>query len=147
MKVKYKIGYATGVFDLFHIGHLNLLRSAKEYCEFLIVGVSIDEIVTYKANKPVIPFSERIKIVEAIKYVDKAVPQVELDKYKAWKEIGFNVLFHGDDLKDDPIWEVYEDKLKKEGVDIIYIPYTKDVSSSLIRHKIIDEIKPNIKDI
>lgn len=140
MSKKYHLGYTTGVFDLFHIGHLNLLRNAKEYCDRLIVGVSVDEIVTYKKYKPVIPFEERIKIVESIKYVDEVVPQVDLDKYTAWRNIGFDVLFHGDDLKNDLLWINYEAKLKNEGVDLIYLPYTEGTSSTAIREKIKKEI-------
>ena len=140
MAAKYHLGYTTGVFDLFHIGHLNLLKKAKEYCDYLIVGVSVDEIVTYKNSNPVIPFEERIEIVRAIKYVDEAVAQTNLDKYEAWKKLGYNVLFHGDDLKNSMLWLKYEEKLREEGVDLIYLPYTKGVSTSMIR----DRIKKNI---
>ena len=140
MNKKYHLGYTTGVFDLFHIGHLNLLRNAKEYCDYLIVGVSVDEIVTYKKYKPIIPFAERIKIVESIKYVDEVVPQLDLDKYSAWRDIGFDVLFHGDDLKNDLLWMDYEAKLKNEGVDLVYLPYTEGTSSTAIREKIKKEL-------
>ena len=109
MAARYHLGYTTGVFDLFHIGHLNLLKKAKEYCDYLIVGVSVDEIVTYKNSNPVIPFEERIEIVRAIKYVDETVAQTNLDKYEAWKKLGYNVLFHGDDLKNSMLWLKYED--------------------------------------
>ena len=136
MAAKYHLGYTTGVFDLFHIGHLNLLKKAKEYCDYLIVGVSVDEIVTYKNSNPVIPFEERIEIVRAIKYVDEAVAQTNLDKYEAWKKLGYNVLFHGDDLKNSMLWLKYEEKLREEGVDLIYLPYTKGVSTSMIRDRI-----------
>ena len=97
---KYKVGYTTGVFDLFHIGHLNILQKAKEQCEYLIVGVSTDELVQeYKNKTPIIPYEERKRIVEAIRYVDKVVPQVNMNKREAWEREKFNALFHGDDWK------------------------------------------------
>ena len=93
----YKVGYTTGVYDLFHIGHLNIIKRAKELCDYLIVGVSTDEVVeNYKHKSPIIPFEERIAIIEAIKYVDKVVPQVSMDKYEAWKQYKFDAIFHGD---------------------------------------------------
>ena len=97
---KYKIGYTTGVYDMFHIGHLNILKNAKEQCEYLIVGVSTDELVLdYKGKIPIIPYEERCVIVEAIKYVDKVVPQFTMDKLEAWKNLHFDVMFHGSDWK------------------------------------------------
>ena len=100
MKKKYKIGYTTGVFDMFHIGHLNILRRAKEQCDYLIVGVSTDELVRdYKNKTPIVPFEERKAIVDAIKYVDEVVPQTSMDKFEAWKKLHFNAIFHGDDWK------------------------------------------------
>ena len=138
---KYHLGYTTGVFDLFHIGHLNLLKKAKDHCDYLIVGVSIDEIVTYKKYKPVIPFEERIEIVKSIKYVDEVVAQTNLDKYEAWKKIRFDVLFHGDDLKNSLLWNEYERRLREEGVDLIYLPYTKGTSTTIIRNRIMNDVK------
>lgn len=133
-KKKYKIGYTTGVYDLFHIGHLNLLKRAKEQCDYLIVGVSTDEIVEeYKHKKPVIPYEERIEIVKAIKYVDKVVPQTSMDKYKAWEKEKFNVIFHGDDWKNTDMYNEMERKLKEVGVDFVYFPYTKSTSSTMIK--------------
>ena len=127
-----KIGYTTGVFDLFHIGHLNLLRKAKEQCDYLIVGVSTDELVSYKHKQAVIPFEERKQIVGAIKYVDEVVAQENMDKMAAWERLHFNVMFVGDDWKGTPKWDEYERQFKEVGVEIVYFPYTKGTSSTLI---------------
>ena len=129
----YKIGYTTGVYDLFHIGHLNLLKQAKEHCEHLIVGVTVDELVSYKGKSAVIPFEERMAIVGAIRYVDQVVPQTDLDKVKAWEMYHFDVLFVGDDWKGKPNWVRYEKELAEKGVDVVYFPYTKGTSSTKLR--------------
>jgi glycerol-3-phosphate cytidylyltransferase len=130
---KYKKGYTTGVFDLFHIGHLNILKRAKEQCEYLIVGVSTDEVVQgYKKKTPVIPFEERIAIVEAIKYVDKVVPQTSMDKFEAWEKLIFDAIFHGDDWKGSKMYEEIEKKFSAVGVDMVYFPYTKGTSSTVL---------------
>ncbi len=134
---KYKIGYTTGVFDLFHIGHLNIFKRAKRQCEFLIVGVSTDELVMeYKNKCPVIPHNERIEIVESIKYVDKVVPQIDRDKFAAWEKFKFEVMFVGDDWKGSPLFIEVEKKLQQVGVEIVYLPYTPGVSSTLVKQKI-----------
>lgn len=134
---KYKVGYTTGVFDLFHIGHLNILRRAKEQCDCLIVGVSTDELVqTYKHKLPVIPFSERIQIVEAIKYVDKVVPQISMDKMQAWKELRFDAMFHGDDWKNSPMYNTYEKQFAEVGVSIVFLPHTQGTSSTEVAKKL-----------
>lgn len=133
---KYKIGYTAGVYDLFHVGHLNLLKRAKEQCEYLIVAVTVDELTSYKHKTAVIPFEDRIQIVEAIRYVDKAVPQVSMDKMAAWEKYHFDVMFVGDDWKGTEKWNKLEDEFKKKGVDIVYFPYTKKVSSTMLREKI-----------
>lgn len=130
---KYKIGYTTGVFDLFHIGHLNILKRAKEQCEYLIVGVSTDEVVEgYKNKTPIIPFSERIAIVESIKYVDEVVPQTSMDKYEAFKLLKFDAIFHGDDWKGSKLYLEMERKLQAAGVRTVYFPYTRGTSSTLL---------------
>ena len=128
-----QIGYTAGVFDLFHIGHLNLLKNAKGLCDKLIVGVSVDELVAYKYKRAIIPFEERIEIIRSIKYVDAVIPQEEIDKYKIWEKIKFDILFVGDDWHQTESWEVMEENLKNVGVRVIYFPYTKGVSSSLLR--------------
>lgn len=134
------IGYTTGVFDMFHIGHLNLLRRAKENCDYLIVGVSTDENVEdYKHKKPVVSFNERVAIVESIKYVDKVVPQMSMDKYKAWENLRFDRLFHGNDWRGSNMYNEIEKKLQSVGVEVIYFEYTKGTSSSLLKKKLTEE--------
>lgn len=131
------VGYTTGCFDMFHIGHLNLLRAAKEKCDYLIAGVNTDELVlSYKNKIPVIPFEERIKIVEAIEFVDKAVPVTERDKFAAWQKYKFDVCFVGDDWKGSEIFNETEKKLALVGVRMEYLPYTKGISSTILRKKI-----------
>ena len=137
-KKKTVIGYTAGVFDLFHIGHLNILRSAKSMCDKLIVGVTNDELVSYKNKKAFIPHHERMEIVNNIKCVDSVVSQDEIDKFEAWKRLKFDVLFVADCWYNTPSWIEYEKKLSKVGVKVIYFPYTKTTSSTKIR-KIIDK--------
>lgn len=128
---KYKIGYTTGVYDMFHIGHLNILKRAKEQCEYLIVGVSTDELVEqYKHKHPVISHDDRMEIVKAIRYVDEVVPQVSMDKVAAWEKIRFDVLFHGDDWKGSNIYNETEEKLKTLGVETVFLPHTDGISST-----------------
>lgn len=127
------IGYTTGVFDMFHIGHLNILKKAKENCDYLIVGVSTDELVNkYKHKYPIIPFKERIEIVKAIRYVDEVVPQVDMDKYAAWERLKFNRLFHGNDWQGSPMYNKLEEQFRKVGVEIVFFPYTEGTSSTLL---------------
>lgn len=136
------IGYTTGVFDMFHIGHLNIIEKARQNCDYLIVGVSTDELVqTYKHKKPIIPFEERIKIVQAIRYVDKVVPQTTMDKYEAWKSLRFNVLFHGNDWKGSAMYDELERKFSKVGVRIEFFPYTTGTSSTLLCEVLNKELK------
>ena len=126
------IGYASGVFDLFHIGHVRLLKNAKSMCDRLIVGVSSDELVVYKKKKPVIPFDERIQVVRACRYVDAAVPQNNLDKVDAYLRYKFDLLFVGDDWYESNKWKQYEARLSKSNVKVIFFPYTLTTSSTLI---------------
>lgn len=132
--MKKVVGYTTGVFDLFHIGHLNLLKNAKQNCDYLIVGVTIDELVSYKGSKAVIPFEERIQIVEAIKYVDEVVVQSSMDKMEAWKRLRFNKMFVGSDWKGTEKWNNFEKEFAKVGVVIEYFPYTKGTSSTHLKN-------------
>ncbi len=126
------IGYTTGVYDLFHVGHLNLLKNAKGLCDNLIVGVTSDELVSYKNKKAVIPHNERMEIVRNIKFVDAVVPQYDMDKFKMWERLKFDVMFVGDDWFETPKWRELEEEFKKVGVKIIFFPYTKGVSSTII---------------
>ncbi len=127
-----KIGYTSGVYDLFHIGHLNLLRNAKGMCEKLVVGVTTDELVSYKNKQAVIPHNERMEIVRAIEYVDAVVPQEDMDKFEMWKKLKFDVMFVGDDWFNSPKWEELEAQFKAVGVRIVFFPYTKGTSSTLL---------------
>ena len=134
---KYKIGYTTGVFDMFHIGHLNILKRAKEQCEYLIVGVSTDEVVEgYKHKRPVIRFEERCAIVEAIKYVDQVIPQTSMDKMDAYKTLKFDAIFHGSDWKGSAMYDEIIKQFSAIGVDVVFLPHTEGVSSTLIREKV-----------
>lgn len=126
------IGYTAGVYDLFHVGHLNLLKNAKGLCDKLIVGVTVDELVSYKGKHAMIPFEDRIEIVRCCKYVDAAVPQYDMDKLTACKKLGANMLFVGDDWYGTEKWREYESEFSANNIKIIYFPYTKGVSSTKI---------------
>ena len=129
-----KIGYTTGVFDLFHIGHLNIIKRARLECDHLIVGVTTDELAQKAKNqKPFIPFQERMDLVEAVKYVDEVVPQTSYDKMGAWNNLKFDLMFVGDDWKGTEQWIKIEKEFSKVGVDIIYFPYTTHTSSTILR--------------
>ena len=128
----YIIGYTAGVFDLFHTGHLNLLKNAKGICDKLIVGVTVDDLVTYKGKYPIIPFEDRIEIIRSIKYVDAAIPQYDMDKVGVCRKLGASILFVGDDWYQTDKWMEYEDMAKKHNIKIMYFPYTKGISSSII---------------
>jgi len=134
------IGYTTGVFDMFHIGHLNILKRAKEQCDYLIVGVSTDKVVEeYKKKTPIIKFEERIAIVEAIKYVDEVVPQTTMDKMEAWKQLKFDVMFHGSDWKGSDMYNHIIEKFNNVGVKVIFLPHTEGVSSTLLTEVLYDK--------
>ncbi|MCR4926343.1 MAG: adenylyltransferase/cytidyltransferase family protein [Lachnospiraceae bacterium] len=127
------IGYTTGVYDMFHIGHLNLIRRAKEQCDYLIVGVSTDELVKHDKNKtPVIPYEERAAIIGALKYVDKVVPQPDKNKVGAWEKYHFDKMFVGDDWKGTDAWKRFEEQFRPLGVEIVYLPHTDGISSTLL---------------
>lgn len=126
------VGYTAGVYDLFHIGHLNLLKNAKGLCDKLVVGVTVDELVTYKGKHAMIPYEDRLEIVRSIKYVDAAIPQLDMDKITACKKLGASILFVGDDWFNTPKWKDYEKQAEEYGIKIIYFPYTKGISSTKI---------------
>lgn len=133
---KFKIGYTTGVFDMFHIGHLSILKRAKEQCEYLIVGVSTDEVVqSYKQKTPIIPFEERCAIVEAIKYVDQVVPQTTMDKKVAYAKYKFDALFHGSDWQNSDMYNKIEAEMRSLGVTVVFLPHTEGISSTIISEK------------
>lgn len=125
------IGYTTGVYDMFHIGHLNVIRRAKEQCDYLIVGVSTDELVQKEKNKtPVIPYEERAQIVSAIRYVDQVVPQIDKNKMGAWEKYHFDKMFVGSDWEGTPQWLGFEKQFAPLGVEIVYLPHTDGISST-----------------
>ncbi len=141
-KFKMLIGYTAGVYDLFHIGHLNLLKNAKAMCDKLVVGVTTDDLVSYKGKKAMIPFEDRIEIVRSIKYVDAVVPQSDMDKLTMCKKLGAQILFVGDDWYGTEKWKKYEEEFKQAGIQIVYFPYTKGVSSTLIT-KTLETVRDN----
>jgi len=134
---KYKIGYTTGVYDMFHIGHLNILARAKEMCETLIVGVTTDELCYKRKNKyPIICENDRMAIVGAIRYVDKVVPQMDMDKVRAVKELGADAVFVGSDWKGTDAWNKYEKEFAKVGCTVVYLDHTDGISSTILREKL-----------
>lgn len=137
MKKKFKIGYTTGVYDMFHIGHLNILKRAKEHCEFLVVGVTTDELCYKRKQKyPIIKEQERMLIIGAIRYVDKVIPQTDMEKIQPVKELGADVVFVGSDWKGTDAWNQYEKEFAKVGCTVVYLDHTDGISSSMLREKI-----------
>jgi glycerol-3-phosphate cytidylyltransferase len=132
------IGYTTGVFDLFHLGHLNMLKNSKSMCDKLIVGVTTDDLVSYKGKKAVIPFEERIEIIKNIRFVDAAIPQENMDKLEMHNKIKFDIMFVGDDWYKSEKWNKIEEELKEKGVRVVYFPYTQGTSSTLINKVLLD---------
>ena len=133
---KYKIGYTTGVYDMFHIGHLNILKRAKEQCEYLIVGVTTDQLCFERKQKtPVICEAERMEIVAAIKYVDQVVPQETMDKLEAVKAYGADVVFVGSDWQGTEAWVQYEKDFASVGCDVVYLDHTDGISSTILRER------------
>lgn len=140
------VGYTTGVYDMFHIGHLHLLKKAKNNCDYLIVGVSTDELVaSYKNKTPIIPFEHRLEIVSSLKFVDEVVAVTHRDKKQSFKDVGYDVLFVGDDWKGSDIFNDLEKYLEQFGAKVEYFPYTQDVSSTKFR-EILQSIYDNEKN-
>ena len=132
-----KIGYTQGTFDMFHIGHLNLIRNAKRHCDYLIVGVNKDELVeSYKNKRPIIPLEERVEIVRAIRYVDEVIATDTLDKTKIWEKVHFDEIYIGDDWKGNERWEKTGKEMEQLGAKLVFLPYTKDTSSTMLREKL-----------
>ncbi len=132
------IGFTEGTFDMFHIGHLNLLKNAKKECDYLIVGVNSDELVKeYKNKDVVVPFEERVEIVKAIKYVDEVMKTDSLDKKLSWEKRHYDVLFIGSDWQGSERWNQTEKEMAEYGVKVHYLPYTKETSSTLLREKLL----------
>lgn len=132
------IGYTTGVYDMFHVGHLRLLERAKSYCDRLVVGVTTDELsLSIKGKSPIIPFHERVEIVSALRCVNEVLPQITMDKFAAWEVIRFQRMFVGDDWKGNPKWVDMEMQFKVLGVELVYFPYTEHVSSSILRQVLV----------
>lgn len=143
---KTTIGYTCGAYDLFHIGHLNILKNAKALCDKLIVAVSTDELVeSYKLEKPVIPFEERMEIIRNIGFVDAVVPQIILDKFEAWKSIKYDILVMGQDWSGNENWKGYERKLNKKGAKVIFLPRTQRISTSSLLRKLRPQLFQDIK--
>ena len=137
MAKKYKIGYTTGVFDMFHIGHLNILRRAKEQCDYLIVGVTTDALCEARKNKlPIICEDDRVAIVEAIRYVDRVVRQSDMDKLSAVRELGADAVFVGSDWKGTEAWNAYERQFAEVGCEVVYLDHTEGISSTVLRERL-----------
>lgn len=133
------IGYTQGTYDMFHIGHLNLLKNAKKHCDYLVVGVNTDDLVeSYKNKRPIVPLNERMEIIRAIKYVDEVVATESLDKKDAWEKVRFDEIYIGDDWKGNARWEETGKQMKALGAELVYLPYTKDTSSTMLREKLTD---------
>ena len=135
---KYKVGYIDGTFDMFHVGHLNMIETANQYCEYLIVAVHGDDVVKEYKPAPIIGEEDRRRIVTAIKGVDQAEITRFRDKKKLWEIYRFDVIFIGDDYKGTERWKKFEKELNEVGVDVIYVPYTKGISTTEIRRRIMD---------
>ena len=134
---KYRIGYTTGVFDMFHIGHLNILKRAKEQCECLIVGVTTDKLCFDRKQKhPIIPENDRVAIVESIRYVDKVVLQTDMNKFNVVKQNNCDAVFVGSDWKNTPSWIEYEKEFAKIGCTVVYLDHTEGISSSILRERL-----------
>jgi glycerol-3-phosphate cytidylyltransferase len=135
-----RIGYTSGVYDMFHVGHLNILRRAREKCDYLIVGVATDELsMARKGKRPIVPYLERIEIVQNIRYVDDVVPHDHMDRLETWNNLKYDVMFKGDDWRGSSEWLDLEKRLNQVGVDVVYFPYTPHQTSSLLRQRVFQD--------
>ncbi len=133
------IGYTAGTFDMFHIGHLNLIKNAKSRCDYLVVGVNSDRLVEeYKGKKVVVPIEERMEIIRALRFVDDVVCVDSLDKKIVWNQMQYDLLFIGDDWKGNPRWEATAAEMKQLGVETIFLPHTEGTNSTLLREKLVE---------
>ena len=131
------IGYVPGVFDLFHIGHLNALRQARDLCDVLVAGVVADEVCeAVKGIRPFVPLEERLQIVDSQRLVDATYAETTTDKLDAWKQVGFHRIFKGDDWRDTPQGLALEERLATVDVEVVYFPYTMHTSSTALRRAI-----------
>ena len=136
-KKRFKIGYTTGVYDMFHIGHLNVIRRAKEQCEHLIVGVTTDELCYKRKNKyPIICEKDRMEIVKSIRFVDEVVPQEDMDKLAAVKKYHADAVFVGSDWKGTESWNRYEKEFNEVGCTVVYLDHTDGISSTILRDRL-----------
>jgi len=140
----YPVGYASGVFDMFHIGHLNLLRRAKQHCTHLVVGVASDEYVEgLKGRRPVIPLHERLEIVSALSTVDEVIVDHSEDKTLVWQQRPFDAIFKGDDWRGAPKGQRLEADMEPLGVEVVYFPYTAHTSSTMLRSFLLQAVGGN----
>ncbi|MCX4554149.1 adenylyltransferase/cytidyltransferase family protein [Streptomyces sp. NBC_01500] len=127
------VGYASGIFDLFHVGHLNLLKQAKSQCDYLVAGVLTDEAAGHKGKSPMVPLIERLEIVASMACVDRVVTDESLEKLEAWEKVRFNKFFKGDDWRGTPKGDQWEKDFAGVGVEVVWLPYTMHVSSTILR--------------
>ena len=133
------VGFAVGVFDMFHVGHLNIIRRAASLCDQLVVGIKTDELVTaQKGRAPVVPFDERCEIVAALRDVHAVTPLPDLDFVAAWDHVRYQRMFAGDDHRGEERWQRYEAELATRGAEVVYFPYTTNTSSTLLRDRLMD---------
>ncbi len=138
------VGYVPGVWDMFHVGHLNILTRARPHCDRLVVGAVTDEVVqSAKSHPPVVPLAERMAVVAAMRLVDEVVVDVSSDKTVMWDRLGFDVIFKGDDWRGTPKGDRLERDMGARGVRVVYFPYTPHTSSSMLRALIATRSSPS----
>jgi glycerol-3-phosphate cytidylyltransferase len=141
---KPRVGYVPGVFDMFHVGHLNILRNARLACDHLIAGVVSDErAAAAKGKVPVVPATERLEIVRAVRYVDDAVLEDVEEKLEMWRRLRFDVIVKGDDWRGTPKGDKLERDFASVGVEVVYLPYTVHTSSTMLRQVVSERIAAN----